>query len=177
MKNIKWIFNEPLPMEMHKARIVQKINLLEPKKRLEAIKEAGFNTFLLKNHDVFLDMLTDSGVNAMSDKQQAAMLQADDSYAGSETFFKLFKASSGKVILAHISTAIVKISSSLLSKFHFFEIISFITHSGFFAVNFVISTQTISPLRAQKAFVEATKISFFMFSFFGITNQKLPFDC
>jgi hypothetical protein len=79
--------------------------------------------------------------------------------------------------LAHISTAIVKISSSLLSKFHFFEIISFITHSGFFAVNFVISTQTISPLRAQKAFVEATKISFFMFSFFGITNQKLPFDC
>ena len=48
MKNIKWIFNEPLPMEMHKARIVQKINLLEPKKRLEAIKEAGFNTFLLK---------------------------------------------------------------------------------------------------------------------------------
>ena len=89
MKNIKWIFNEPLPMEMHKARIVQKINLLEPKKRLEAIKEAGFNTFLLKNHDVFLDMLTDSGVNAMSDKQQAAMLQADDSYAGSETFFRL----------------------------------------------------------------------------------------
>ena len=57
--------------------------------RLEAIQEAGNNTFLLKNRDVFMDMLTDSGVNAMSDRQQAAMLEADDSYAGSETFTKL----------------------------------------------------------------------------------------
>ena len=89
MKEIKWMSNESFPLEMHKARVVQKLNLLEPQKRLEAIKEAGFNTFLLKNRDVFLDMLTDSGVNAMSDKQQAAMLQADDSYAGSETFFRL----------------------------------------------------------------------------------------
>lgn len=89
MKNIKWMFNQALPLEMHKARIVQKLNLLDPEKRLEVMKEAGFNTFLLRNKDVFLDMLTDSGVNAMSDKQQAAMLQADDSYAGSETFFRL----------------------------------------------------------------------------------------
>ena len=89
MKEIKWMSNESFPLEMHKARVVQKLNLLEPQKRLEAIKEAGFNTFLLKNRDVFLDMLTDSGVNAMSDKQQAAMLQADDSYAGSEIFFRL----------------------------------------------------------------------------------------
>ena len=81
--------NESFPLEMHKARVVQKLNLLEAPKRLEAMEEAGFNTFLLKNRDVFLDMLTDSGVNAMSDKQQAVMLQADDSYAGSETFFRL----------------------------------------------------------------------------------------
>jgi len=44
------------------------------------------NTFLLQNADVFLDMLTDSGVNAMSDRQQAAMMVADDSYAGSATY-------------------------------------------------------------------------------------------
>ena len=50
---------------------------------------AGNNTFLLQNKDVYLDMLTDSGVNAMSDNQQAAMLRADDSYAGSETFTRL----------------------------------------------------------------------------------------
>ena len=60
---------ESFPLEMHKARVIQKLNLLEPQKRLEAMEEAGFNTFLLKNQDVFLDMLTDSGVNAMSDRQ------------------------------------------------------------------------------------------------------------
>ncbi|WP_085992947.1 tryptophanase [Oceanobacillus senegalensis] len=89
MSDVKLFSGESLPLEMHKARIVQKINLKPVDRRLEAIKEAGFNTFLLKTDDVFLDMLTDSGVNAMSDKQQAAMLQADDSYAGSATFTKL----------------------------------------------------------------------------------------
>ena len=53
------------------------------------MQQAGFNTFQLHNGDIFLDMLTDSGVNAMSDRQQAAMLQADDAYAGSETFFRM----------------------------------------------------------------------------------------
>ena len=76
---------------MHKVRIVQKLELPTVNRRLEAITEAGNNTFLLKNKDIFLDMLTDSGVNAMSDRQQAAMLIADDSYAGSETFTKLEK--------------------------------------------------------------------------------------
>lgn len=89
MKQIKLSTNELLPLEMHKTRIVQKINLIEPKERLQAIQAAGNNTFLLRNRDVFLDMLTDSGVNAMSDNQLAAMMQADDSYAGSETFFRL----------------------------------------------------------------------------------------
>ncbi len=74
---------------MHKVRIVQKLNLVPIERRLEAITEAGNNTFLLKNRDVFLDMLTDSGVNAMSDQQLAAMMVADDSYAGSETFSRL----------------------------------------------------------------------------------------
>ena len=64
----------------------QKLNLPPIERRVEAMKEAGYNTFLLKNQDVFMDMLTDSGVNAMSDKQQAAMMEADDSYAGSATF-------------------------------------------------------------------------------------------
>ena len=75
-----------VPLEMHKVRMVQKLKLLTPDERLRAIQAAGNNTFLLQNKDVYLDMLTDSGVNAMSDLQTAAMLQADDSYAGSETF-------------------------------------------------------------------------------------------
>lgn len=78
-----------VPLEMHKVRIVQKLFLPPVEKRVEYINEAGNNTFLLQNKDVFMDMLTDSGVNAMSDLQQAAMLRADDSYAGSETCNRL----------------------------------------------------------------------------------------
>jgi len=89
LSEIKFYYGENVPLEMHKVRVVQKLNLVPVDRRLEAITEAGNNTFLLKNRDVYLDMLTDSGVNAMSDKQMAAMMEADDSYAGSETFTKL----------------------------------------------------------------------------------------
>lgn len=75
-----------VPLEMHKVRVVQKLNLLPVGERLHAIQEAGNNTFLLQNRDIYMDMLTDSGVNAMSDRQTAAMHIADDSYAGSESF-------------------------------------------------------------------------------------------
>ncbi len=89
MANIKFLSTPAVPLEMHKVRIVQKLTLISPKERLKAIQNAGFNTFLLSNADVFLDMLTDSGVNAMSDNQLAAMMVADDSYAGSMTFTRL----------------------------------------------------------------------------------------
>ncbi len=78
-----------IPVEMHKVRIVQKINLVPTARRLRAMEEAGYNTFLLRTRDIFLDMLTDSGTNAMSDNQLAAMMVADDAYAGSESFYKL----------------------------------------------------------------------------------------
>jgi tryptophanase len=89
MANIKFYSGEEVPLEMHKVRIVQKLNLPPIERRLKALDEAGNNTFLLKNSDIYLDMLTDSGVNAMSDKQLASMMEADDSYAGSTTFTKL----------------------------------------------------------------------------------------
>jgi len=89
MPKVTFFSGENIPLEMHKVRMVQRINLLPVEQRMRCMSEAGFNTFLLKNVDIFLDMLTDSGVNAMSEKQYAAMLQADDSYAGSQTFYRL----------------------------------------------------------------------------------------
>lgn len=89
METIKFANRKQIPLELHKVRIVQKLNLPPVERRLEAVNEAGNNTFLLKNKDIFLDMLTDSGVNAMSDNQLAAMMIADDSYAGSATFTRL----------------------------------------------------------------------------------------
>jgi tryptophanase len=80
---------QEIPIEMHKIRIVQTVRLAPARERLRAIEEAGYNTFLLRTRDIFMDMLTDSGTNAMSDKQQAAMMQADDAYAGSESFYRL----------------------------------------------------------------------------------------
>eukprot|EP00667_Euglena_gracilis_P005531 EG_transcript_5572 len=89
MASVKFFSGETVPLEMHKVRIVQKLNLRPIEERLVAVTEAGNNTFLLRNADVFMDMLTDSGVNAMSDQQMAAMMIADDSYAGSATYTRL----------------------------------------------------------------------------------------
>lgn len=86
---IKFYSGEQIPVELHKVRIVQKLFLKPVDERKTAIEEAGFNTFLLSTKDVFLDMLTDSGTNAMSDNQVASMLQADDAYAGSQSFYRM----------------------------------------------------------------------------------------
>jgi tryptophanase len=89
---IKFYSGENIPLELHKARVVQKLNLVPIERRLEALQEGGFNTFRLSTKDVFLDMLTDSGTNAMSDMQLSAMMRADDAYAGSQSFFRLQEA-------------------------------------------------------------------------------------
>jgi tryptophanase len=102
---VSFFSGENVPLEMHKARMVQRVHLIPAKDRLEVLARTGNNTFLLPNRDVFLDMLTDSGVNAMSEAQYAAMLMADDSYAGSETFYRLEKAVQDFFGLAHFLPA------------------------------------------------------------------------
>ncbi len=89
---IKFYSGEQIPVELHKVRIVQKLFLKPIEERKAAMEEAGFNTFLLNTKDVFLDMLTDSGTNAMSDNQVASMLKADDAYAGSQSFYRMEEA-------------------------------------------------------------------------------------
>ena len=86
---IKFHSGEQIPIELHKVRIVQKLFLKPIEERMQAMKKAGFNTFLLNTKDIFLDMLTDSGTNAMSDNQVSSMLQADDAYAGSQSFYRM----------------------------------------------------------------------------------------
>ena len=88
---VQFASGEYVPLELHKVRVVQKLNLLPVEERLKAIKGAGYNTFLLQNADVFLDMLTDSGTNAMSDQQVASMMVADDAYAGSASYTRLYE--------------------------------------------------------------------------------------
>ncbi len=89
MPVIKFFSGKKIPVELHKVRIVQKLNLKKIDERYKAMNDAGYNTFLLNTNDVFLDMLTDSGTNAMSDNQLASMMQADDAYAGSQSFYRM----------------------------------------------------------------------------------------
>ena len=128
---------------MHKVRMIQKLELLPVEERLKKIQAAGNNTFLLQNRDIYMDMLTDSGVNGMSDLQFAAMMRADDSYAGSETFNRVKAAvkevfGTENVLPTHqgraceniLAEAYVKPGKVALMNFHFTTTKAHITRMG-----------------------------------------------
>lgn len=143
MQEIKFYNGENIPLELHKVRVVQKLHLVPIERRLEALEEGGFNTFRLNTKDVFLDMLTDSGTNAMSDNQMAAMMQADDAYAGSQSFYRLRKAvedvlgkkhylpvHQGRAAENILSKAYIKQGSLIPMNYHFTTTLAHITECG-----------------------------------------------
>lgn len=143
MPAIKFYDHEPIPMEMHKVKIVQQLNLLPTDERLRKMEEAGFNTFALRNGDIFMDMLTDSGVNAMSDKMLAGMMAPDDAYAGSESFFRMrdkleeifgmkhcLPAHQGRACENILATRFVKPGNCVIMNYHFTTAKAHITRLG-----------------------------------------------
>lgn len=77
-----------IPVEPYRIKVVERISLIPRKERGRILKEAGFNIFNIPAEKVFIDLLTDSGTSAMSDRQWSGLVRGDESYAGARSFFR-----------------------------------------------------------------------------------------
>src|ERR1041384_4673792 len=137
--------------EPYKIKMVEHLRITSRAERELAVAEAGFNTFLLKSEDVYVDLLTDSGTSAMSDRQWAGLMLGDESYAGSKNYYhfeetvrSIFRyrhvipTHQGRMAENLLFSTVVKPGMFVPNNIHFDTTRANIEHQGAEAVNAVV---------------------------------------
>ena len=155
-----------LPLEPYKVKVVERIHLPSPSEREAALVRAGFNLFNLTSDEVFIDLLTDSGTSAMSDRQWAGLMVGDETYAGSRNyahFESVVRELTGfpEIIPAHQGRAAENLLFSLLvrpgttvpNNMHFDTTRSHVLRNGGKAVNVAVPeayrNEDLSPFKGN----------------------------
>jgi len=182
------------PPEPFRIKTIETIQRISRAEREKALKAAGYNIFGLRADDIYIDLLTDSGTGAMSDRQWGAMMQGDESYAGARSYFRLQEAMQSifgfkHFVPTHQGRAAENILSALLinpgnqipSNTHFDTTEANIRARGGKAINLVID-EAAEPacdhpfkgnmdLEKLEAFIQATGVENIPFGMITITNN------
>ena len=182
------------PPEPFRIKTIETIQRISRAEREKALKAAGYNIFGLRADDIYIDLLTDSGTGAMSDRQWGAMMQGDESYAGARSYFRLQEAMQSIFGFKHfvpthqgraaeniLSALLIKPGNQIPSNTHFDTTEANIRARGGKAINLVID-EAADPacdhpfkgnmdLEKLEAFIQATGVENIPFGMITITNN------